>query len=188
MRNPRFALLSLLTLAAFGSAVAETYNIPKNTKVPAVLLTAIDSKTVRVGDKVKANSLSDDPSIFPEGTVFAGYVTEFTPKTKKSSAKLVFSFTKAVLPGGQAVKIEGMPVDTGIKSDKGRTSTDATTGAGIGAAAGVLLNKNKGSGAIIGGLIGGAVGAATSKPREVVIKAGKNFNVLLVKAVSYKAP
>ncbi|MBN2227491.1 MAG: hypothetical protein JW763_09005 [candidate division Zixibacteria bacterium] len=116
-------------------------------------------------------------------------------KADGAKAAIVLKFTKFLLPGEEAIPIEGYVITDsgdGVIQAGGKTGTVAKS-AGIGAVAGGVLGAITGKkktedaakGAGIGAVAGGVLGAVLHKDR-VEIKSGNKMDIVLVTAVVQK--
>lgn len=181
--------------------------IPANTVVEVTLDEEISSKTARVGDRFTATLDRDDRSRFPNGTRFEGRVTEAEESTKDRPGVIDAAFDRAILPGGEAIRINGSlagldgesirrTADGRLESKKSSKSKFDWKWVGVGAGAGAILGGIFGDddwlkGALLGS-VGGAVYAYLNKGKDVdrrdrhdvVLKEGTKFGLLLDRQVS----
>lgn len=180
-------LLGIVTLlVAAPAAQAQLVLVPKGSKISVVLLTSLKSNGSRVGDRVKATTLEESNDILPEGTMITGTVTEVQPREKNQSGMVKVVFTRATLSNGRNLWMEAEPEEFKVASSGGNTQKNAVTGAAIGAGAGLILNKNKETGAVIGGLLGGLIGASStskSTSSDFEIKSGATIRLVLTKSM-----
>jgi hypothetical protein len=160
-------------------AGADTPSGLTGTKLPAMLITPLSTKTSRVGEVVKATITADVQSI-PSGATAVGKVTEVSPKEGKNSGKMKVVFTKISYDNG-SVTIQGLPTDVGYDSAKDKSKKDTGKGAAIGAVGGVLVGGNDLTAALIGGAVGAGVGKASSKGKayDFDLKEGTKFKILI---------
>lgn len=211
------ALIALLGVSAAGPAVAQRnkMTIPANTVVRVKLDTAVDSRKARLDDRVIAVLSEEDRSQFPEGTQFEGRITEAKRATKSEPGIVAMEFTRALLPGGGAVAIDGHLASLGDEDAKrmsdGRLEARKKAragssggggkfdlkwvgyGAGAGAVLGTILGGATLKGALLGGL-GGAVygylnkgngGGADNKNVDVQLKEGTEFGIRMDSPVAF---
>jgi hypothetical protein len=172
--------------------------VPADTVVRAQLEDQLSSRTAAKGDKFTALLSSKDRSGFPEGTTFHGVVTEVEHGAKEKPDTLDVKFTRAVLPGGQAVSVTG--VLAGLEKDDVRRTKDGrlvsaktrggkfqTKWVGYGAAGGAVLSTIFGGrtlkGALLGALGGAAYGYVNKGKKkeygEVELSSGTEFGIRL---------
>jgi hypothetical protein len=182
--------------------------IPIGTVVPVSLDRSLNSATTRAGDRFTVtvwSSRSGDAE-FPRGTRLVGTVAGVQRATVRRPGILDLSFREARLPDGSAVRIYGSVISlddrTVNRPSRGRlvamespTSNNRQKMIGIGAGAGMIIGKVLDQNVIVGGLLGAAAGYAysrytadTTRPRDVVVRAGTVFGVRMDRDVRYSAP
>ena len=144
--------------------VVREVTIPAGTELPIVLDTSVGSKTSRVEEPVRAHlsrAVSvDGQSVFPDGSIVTGVVTDATPAAKvKGRAHLAVRFDAITPRGGdERYRMEtaavGRTAPAETKNDAIKIGAPAAGGAIIGAIVG------GGKGAAIGAAAGGGAGTA----------------------------
>ncbi|MBI5836489.1 MAG: hypothetical protein HZB25_04505 [Candidatus Eisenbacteria bacterium] len=161
-------------------------DIPAGNAGEMGLTAALSSETSKEGDTFTAELAApvslDGRVVLPAGTRVLGHVVYAEPaKRGKTKAKLILSYDKFALSGGEAVDIDAKP-DT---FEAGGTTTRDVATVGAGAVIGGILGKISGNtkkGAAIGAVVGGgAAVAARGKPVE--LPAGQKVNLVLQSGV-----
>ncbi len=96
--------------SAPGPAEARTAALPNGTPVNAEMNSSVDSKKVKVGDRVEAHTTEavkyDGKVIVPRGAKLEGHVTEATARSKgDSGSTLAIQFDKAMLKQGEEISL-----------------------------------------------------------------------------------
>ena len=96
--------------SAPGPAEARTAALPNETAVNAELNSSVDSKKVKVGDRVEAHTTEavkyDGKVIIPKGVKLEGHVTEATARSKgDSGSTLAIQFDKAIPKKGEEISL-----------------------------------------------------------------------------------
>jgi hypothetical protein len=200
------AALAAFGLAGTAQAQRDMRTIPANTVIRAELEKGLSSRSARVGDQVVARLDEEDRSGFPEGTRFEGKVTDVRRASRKEPGMIGARFTRALLPGGQAMAVQGtlsgLDEDDYRRTRSGRLESRGSSGkfdtkwVGYGAAGGAILSTIFGGGLLKGGLIGALGGAAYAylkkdKQRnggrysDVQLKPGAEFGLRLNNRVAF---
>jgi hypothetical protein len=162
------------TSLAKGEPVAKTASpayrdvtIPAGTRLPLSLMTALESDTSVVEDRVAATLTSavaiDGRDVLPAGTRMAGTVTAVESSGRvKGRAMIAFRFT-SLRAGDQEYEVQSAPVSRTAAATKSKDATKVGIGAGAGAIVGGILGGKKGAaeGAAVGGGAGAGVVLAT---------------------------
>ncbi len=185
---------------------SERVVVPADTVVRVKLDETVNSRNVRIGDKFQATLADSDRSGFPDGTRFDGSVTEVQRSTEDRPGVLDMRFTRATLPGGRSVALDGrlasLANDDIRRGANGRLETRRRSGGdrfdpkwvGYGAAGGAVLAEILGSnflkGALLGGL-GGAVYGYLNRDRDrrdfrdVTVDRGTEFGIRMSQRVAF---
>lgn len=166
-----------------------TLVVPTGTQLPLSLVTALSSKTAKVGDPVRARVTEDvrvnDRVAIAAGTTVAGSVTDVVSGSSKIGGvpTLGLRFERLELPGNVDVPIDGVLTQKG-KSDTGRDTAKIVGGAAAGAILGHQV-KSGDKGKVLGGLLGGAIGAVAAQKTgtEVTLDEGTAFSIALAAPV-----
>ncbi|MEO8313450.1 MAG: glycine zipper 2TM domain-containing protein [Pseudomonadota bacterium] len=163
--------------------------VPAGTQLSLALVTALSSKTAKVGDVVRAGVMQDvrvnDRVAIASGTTVAGTVTDVVSGSSKIGGipTLGLRFERLEMPGNVDVPIDGVLMEKG-KSDTGRDTAKIVGGAAAGA---ILGHQVKGGdkGKVLGGLLGGAIGAVAAQKTgtEVTLAEGTAFTIALAAPV-----
>jgi hypothetical protein len=180
---------AVVNAPAATSPVIAPMVVPTGTQLPLSLVTALSSKTAKVGDVVRARVTQDvrvnDRVAIAAGTTVAGSVTDVVSGSSKIGGvpTLGLRFERLELPGNVDVPIDGVLTQKG-KSDTGRDTAKIVGGAAAGA---ILGNQVKGGdkGKVLGGLLGGAIGAVAAQKTgtEVQLAEGTEFSIALAAPV-----
>jgi hypothetical protein len=110
-----YAILASAILAAVATvAAAQTepgaVTLPSGTAVNAELNSSVDSKKVKVGDKVEAHTTEEikyaGKIIVPKGAKLEGHVTEATARSKgDNGSTLAIQFDKAIAKKGEEITL-----------------------------------------------------------------------------------
>ena len=194
-------LLSLWLLAA---PAVKAQRLPEGTVVKVRLLEALNSKTARVGDRVRVELSPEDRSGLPQGTVFVGRISEVRPASASAPGIIDLRFGAIERNAAwQAVSGSLYSLDeqviredaSGRLMGKQRPKQDQTKIIGYGAAGGAVLGyllKNKTQSALTGALLGAAAGYIYSEQQkkkgnaDVDLKAGSEFGIYLNRAVALR--
>jgi hypothetical protein len=176
--------------------------IPAYTVIPVTLDTRLDSGRNNIGDQFTSRCNFTNCSGFPNGTVFAGRVTNVVRASRNVPGQIDVQFVQAILPNGTRVNISGnltslnsrdvyTDPNTGRLIATGRARTDRDRfiyyGAGAGLLIGGLTGNNWLEGALIGALAGWLGGQAVrpgTDTRNVVVPAGTRFGIVLTRNIS----
>jgi len=154
--------------SANGSALAATQMSPVN----AELLSKLDSKSARVGERVVARTKQTirtaDGTVIPKGSRLLGHVTEAQAHERgHQDSSLGIAFDRAELKGGQSMAIHSVirsiaPPANAIGSsgmdDDGMMAPMAPMGGGM-VGGGPAMGGRAGGGGLLGGTVGGAAAA-----------------------------
>jgi type IV secretion system protein VirB10 len=185
---------------------AETWVLPRNTRIPVVLKHAISTKSAKPGDPIYAQTtfpvVIDEHVMVPAGTYVQGTVAQVTrPGRIKGRAEILFHFTTLIYPNGYTVSLPGavdqipgqehsrMKGEEGTVQQEGEKGKDAKTigeGAGIGAGVGSIAGGGL-KGAAIGGAGGAAVGTLVTlltRGSDLRIEQGTAVDMILHRDVS----
>lgn len=165
--------------------VAQSITVPAGTEVTVALVSALSSKSAKVGQAVHArvtsNVMVDGRTAIPQGLNVAGSVIKVVSGSDRigGTPALVLAFDRIELPNGDDVQIAGEFEEKG-KSDNTRDTVKIVGGA----AAGTLLAdqvSKKDRNRVIGGIIGAAAGAVAAKETgtEVKLEEGATFTLIL---------
>jgi hypothetical protein len=165
--------------------VAQSITVPAGTEVTVALVSALSSKSAKVGQAVHArvtsNVMVDGRTAIPQGLNVAGSVVKVVSGSDRigGTPALVLAFDRIELPNGDDVQIAGEFEEKG-KSDNTRDTVKIVGGA----AAGTLLAdqvSKKDRNRVIGGIIGAAAGAVAAKETgtEVKLDEGATFTLIL---------
>src|SRR5690606_22801068 len=165
--------------------VAQSITVPAGTEVTVALVSALSSKSAKVGEAVHArvtsNVMVDGRTAIPQGLNVAGSVVKVVSGSDRigGTPALVLAFDRIELPHGDDVQIAGAFEEKG-KSDNTRDTVKIVGGA----AAGTLLAdqvSKKDRNRVIGGIIGAAAGAVAAKETgtEVKLEEGATFTLIL---------
>lgn len=164
--------------------------VPGGTQLSLALVTAISSKTAKVGDVVRAGVMQDvrvnDRVAIPAGiTTVAGTVTDVVSGSNKIGGvpTLGVRFERLEMSGNVDVPIDGVLTQKG-KSDTGRDTAKIVGGAAAGAILGHQV-KSGDKGKVLGGILGGAIGAVAAQKTgtEVTLEEGETFTIVLAAPV-----
>lgn len=185
----------------------QSVTIPADTVVQVRLNDRLSSRNAQVGDRFTAVVDDDDWSGFPEGTRFAGVVSEVQKSSDSRPGILDMQFRQALLPDGRKVPINGhlaslseedvrRDADGRILSRRGGGgSRFDPKWVGYGAAGGAVLGTIFGSSFLRGALLGGVGGAiygylnrdrGRGEFRDVSLDEGTNFGVRLADRVAFQ--
>lgn len=196
------SLLATLVAPAISQVTTQTTVVPKNTVVPVVLDTNLNSATAQVGDTFYTHCSQANCGGFPSGTTFVGRVAQVVRASGSSPGQIEVNFVQANLPDGRSVAISGMLTalnDQTVKTDPNTGRLTGTTQAGksgtrfiaYGAAAGLVIGALTKGNLLVGVLLGAAAGylygrtqdkAAVGK--EVNVPVGTEFGILLKQDVT----
>ncbi len=166
-------------------AATQSITVPAGTEIPVELVTALSTKSAKVGQAVHArvttNVMVDGRTAIPQGLNVAGTVVQVVSGSDRigGTPGLLLAFERIELPNGDDVPISGEFEEKG-KSDNTRDAVKIVGGA----AAGTLLadqvskrDRNR----VIGGIIGAAAGAVAAKETgtEVKLDAGTTLTLIL---------
>ena len=190
-------------------ASTQLSTIPKGTLVRVVLLRALDSTSMDVGDKVRVRVAPDDASGLPKDCVFVGRVTEVMPATKSAPGVIDVYFGALERAGSpwQGVSLDlavgkqprvDETADLRVVGETQQQQQPDTKLIGYGAGAGALLgslSRHGGRSFLRGGILGAGAGAiaaeARSKPRttyqDVKLKAGTELTVTLNRPITVQS-
>ncbi len=181
-------------------------SVPADAVVKVKLDQDISSATATVGQPISATVVSEQngDSEFPSGTKLTGEVVAVSPKDGNNPGTLDLRWSRAILPGNQAVALDGtligldndsvQQVASGRVVAKGnvKKSSDTLKVVGIGAGAGFLLGKvlkqNSTLSAVLGAAGGYLYDRSKNKGRvsDARLAAGTELGVRLRNSVSYR--
>jgi hypothetical protein len=153
--------------------------IPSGSEVDVRLLTALDSETAQVEDRVEATTMVDlyqgNDLLVPAGSTIEGYVSSVDRASRTDrKGELTIMFTRLKV-NNRTYDVRAYPTQAleseGIKGEAERIGA----GAGIGAIIGGILGGVKG--AITGILIGGGGVIAATEGKDVELAAGTVLRV-----------
>jgi hypothetical protein len=153
--------------------------IPSGSEVDVRLLTALDSETAQVEDRVEATTMVDlyqgNDLLVPAGSTIEGYVSSVDRASRTDrKGELTIMFTRLKV-NNRTYDIRAYPTQAleseGLKGEAERIGA----GAGIGAIIGGILGGVKG--AITGILIGGGGVIAATEGKDVELAAGTVLRV-----------
>ena len=181
---PRPAAKPATPAAAPKPKPVQVVTIPPGTVLSMSLATALNSKTAKVGDPVKATLTSDvmvdGKTAIANGTTVAGSVVKVVSGSDKigGTPTLAVSFERIELPGGVDVPVSGEITEKG-KSDNTRDTVKIVGGTAAGAIIGDRVIKGD-KGKVIGGLLGGAVGAVAAQKTGTEVEMAEGTALSLV--------
>jgi hypothetical protein len=208
-------LLLLIATGAFSEGVAQTkkktkppikyYSVAANNVWRVRLNNDLDSEKARIGDTFTSTLVDPVYSrngvlVAPQGSTVTGRVTNVQRAQKNGKpATLDVQFTGVRLPNGYHRALNGSLTDldssTGTSNNEGTVTAHKTSHRkakfiGGGAAGGAVIGAiaGGGKGLAIGAGVGAVTGAITGrmkKGREVKVKSGTEFGVILNQAVSF---
>ena len=173
-------------------AAAQSITVPAGTEVPVALVTALSSKSAKVGQTVHArvtsNVMVDGRTAIPQGLNVAGSVVKVVSGSDRigGTPALVLAFDRIELPNGDDVPISGEFEEKG-KSDNTRDAVKIVGGA----AAGTLLAdqvSKKDRNRVIGGIIGAAAGAVAAKETGTEVKLDEGTTLTLILSAPVEMP
>jgi len=193
------AVMMILGAAMFLSNIAPASAdhkliLPAGTVIPVKLDQSLDSKHSQPGDKFSASvKQGQDDAGLPYGTRVEGVVREANPSGDGKPGVIDLDFRRLVLPGGQALNMDGTLYSLNgkdVKRRDGRLVASADKGkdrlkwVGIGAGAGVLLGTVTKGNAILDAVLGAGAGflyneLQNKKAGDVNLKEGTDFGVRL---------
>jgi hypothetical protein len=153
--------------------------IPSGSEVDVRLLTALDSETAQVEDRVEATTMVDlyqgNDLLVPAGSTIEGYVSSVDRASRTDrKGELTIMFTRLKV-NNRTYDVRAYPTQAleseGLKGEAERIGA----GAGIGAIIGGILGGVKG--AITGILIGGGGVIAATEGKDVELAAGTVLRV-----------
>lgn len=164
--------------SASASAAGNSVNLSNDTAVQATLLTALDAKHSKPGDKVVAKTTQDVKQdgqvVLRKGTKLTGHVTEAQARSKENSqSTLGVVFDSALMKGSQqapmhlgiqALAAASNQTSAALADDGGMVASGGSMAGSGRAAGGGLLG---GAGATAGGVVGGAGNVAGNVGQSV---------------------
>ena len=180
-------------------------SVPANSVVKVTLDQTISSADASVGQPISATVISQQngDSEFPAGTKITGEVVGVTPKEGNTPGMLDLRWSRAILPGNQAVSLDGTLI--GLDNDSvqtvggrieakgnGKSSKDTLKVVGIGAGAGFLLGRVLKQNSTLSAVLGAAGGYLYDKSKnkgksaDARLAAGTELGVRLRNGVSYR--
>lgn len=178
--SPKAAVASATAPAPARQAapVAAPINVPAGTPLSIELVSAVSTKTARVGDRVQARLASDvvvgGRTAAAAGASVQGTVTEVVSGSSRigGTPTLGLAFDTLTLADGASVPISAHLVQQGA-SDTARDTAKILGGAAAGAVIGHQVDHDD-KGRVIGGVLGGAAGALAARKTgtEVQFPAG----------------
>lgn len=174
------------------AAAPQSITVPAGTEVPVALVTALSSKSAKVGQTVHArvtsNVMVDGRTAIPQGLNVAGSVVKVVSGSDRigGTPALVLAFDRIELPNGDDVPISGEFEEKG-KSDNTRDAVKIVGGA----AAGTLLAdqvSKKDRNRVIGGIIGAAAGAVAAKETGTEVKLDEGTTLTLILSAPVEMP
>jgi hypothetical protein len=174
--------------------------VPKNTKIPIIMDTAVDTDTSQEGDEFEARTSEDltiDGQIaVPAGSVIKGRIAQLnSPRHLNRSGSVALKFDTVTTPDNRQIPLVANLVAHGgvvharrgakdILIDAGTFTLPTAAGLAIGAIAG-NANTNKlgvAGGALIGAGVGAVVGAAVllaKKGKKIDVRPGDELKIEL---------
>jgi hypothetical protein len=171
--------------------VERLIEIPRGTRLPLVLTTAVASDTSAVEDRVTARVARDvvvqGTTVIPEGSQVVGRVTHVGQSGRvKGLASLTVRFHTLTV-GARTYDIAPEPLRWQADSTKGKDAQKIGLGAGAGAVVGGLLGGRKG--AVVGATAGGAGGTGVvlaTRGQEVEVASGTRLDATLADPVAVR--
>lgn len=180
--------------------------VPKDTKIPIIMDTAVDSDTSQEGDEFAART-SEDLSIdgqiaVPAGSIIKGRIARITlPRALNRSGHVALKFDTVTTPDNKQIPIVANLVARGgvvhakrglkdIAIDVGAVTLPVGVGLGIGLIAGNASSSSSigaGGGAMIGAGIGAAIGVAillSKKGKRVDVRPGDELKIELAEELA----
>ena len=181
-------------------------SVPANSVVRVTLDQTISSANAFVGQPISATVVSQQngDSEFPSGTKLTGTIVAVTKMTKGVPGTLDLRWNRAMLPGNQAVSLDGtligldndsvQQVGTGRIEAKGngKSSGDTLKVVGIGAGAGFLLGRVLKQNSTLSAVLGAAGGYLydqsknKGKAADARVAAGTELGIQLRAPVTYR--
>jgi len=173
--------------------------LPAGTVIPVKLDQSLDSKHSQPGDRFFASvKQGRDDAGLPYGTRIEGVVREALPSGDGKPGVIDLDFRRLVLPGGQAVNMDGTLYSLNgkdVKRKDGRMVATADKGkdrlkwVGIGAGAGLLLGTVTKGNSLFDAVLGAGAGFLYNelqgkKAGDVNLKEGTDFGVRLDRQIS----
>lgn len=164
----------------------QSITVPAGTEIPVELVTALSTKSAKVGQAVHArvttNVMVDGRTAIPQGLNVAGTVVEVVSGSDRigGTPGLLLAFERIELPNGDDVPISGEFEEKG-KSDNTRDAVKIVGGAAAGTLLADQVSSKRDRNRVIGGIIGAAAGAVAAKETgtEVKLDAGTTFTLIL---------
>jgi hypothetical protein len=105
-----YAILAGAIFAAVAQTEPGAVTLPSGTAVNAELISSVDSKKAKAGDKVEAHTTDEikyaGKIIVPKGAKLEGHVTEATARSKgDSGSTLAIQFDKAIAKKGEEIAL-----------------------------------------------------------------------------------
>ncbi|HIA53208.1 MAG TPA: hypothetical protein EYN91_14155 [Candidatus Melainabacteria bacterium] len=180
--------------------------VPKDTKIPIIMDTAVDSDTSQEGDEFAARTAEDlsiDGQVaVPAGSIIKGRIARITlPRALNRSGHVALKFDTVTTPDNKQIPIVANLVARGgvvhakrglkdIAIDVGAVSIPVGVGLGIGLIAGNASSSSSigaGGGAVIGAGIGAAIGLAvllSKKGKRVDVRPGDELKIELAEELA----
>lgn len=180
--------------------------VPKDTKIPIIMDTAVDSDTSQEGDEFAARTAEDlniDGQIaVPAGSIIKGRIARIMlPRALNRSGHVALKFDTVTTPDNKQIPIVANLVARGgvvhakrglkdIAIDVGAVSLPVGVGLGIGLIAGNASSSSSigaGGGAVIGAGIGAAIGVAillSKKGKRVDVRPGDELKIELAEELA----
>lgn len=166
--------------------------VPSGTEIPLTLVTALSTKSSKVGETVQArvasNVVVDGRTAIAQGTLVAGSVVKVVSGSEKigGTPTLVLAFDRIELANGKDVPITGQ-IESRGKSDNTRDTVKIVGGAAAGALlADQVTSKDKGK--VIGGLLGAAAGAVAARETGTEVKLAEGAALMVVLGAAVEMP
>lgn len=170
-------------------------NIARDTEMQIRLVSPIDTKNNRVGDKFTAVIISPSPY---DGATVEGHIATLKRSGKITGrTELGLAFDKITLEDGRSAELEAelkeviesetvKRVDEEGRVESGSRSKDSQVRGGVGAAAGAVLGGilGGGKGALLGAVIGGAAGVGTvyvDGNKDILLEPGTDMIIRVVR-------
>jgi len=181
-------------------------SVPQNAVVRVRLDQEVSSATAYVGQPISATVVSEQngDSEFPSGTKLTGEVVAVSKKRGNTPGMLDLRWSRAILPGNQAVSLDGTLI--GLDNDSvqqvgsgrieakgnGKSSKDTLKVVGIGAGAGFLLGRVLKQNSTLSAVLGAAGGYLYDKSKnkgksaDARLAAGTELGIRLRNNVTYR--
>jgi len=199
--KPADTTTTATTDSATGEKVLQGYArvVPKDTKIPIIMDTAVDSDTSQEGDEFSARTSEDltidGQTLVPAGSIIKGRIASLNnPKHMMRGGSVALKFDTITTPDNRQIPLVANLVAHGgvvharrgmkdIAIDTAEFTLPAALGLGIGLIAGSKSSSvGTGGGAVIGAGIGAAVGLAillAKKGKKVDVRPGDELKIEL---------